>query len=71
MPWNKLFISAAISTINESAYQLRITWSWYSVYEYDETFLFHTLDAAKSKFLEIRSRGQLHLYDDSGKPLKI
>ena len=71
MPWNKMFISASIIKANQQAYLLKITWTWYNISNYEESFLFSTLEEAKKKFIEIRSNDRLSAVDSDGSPLKI
>lgn len=71
MPWNKMFVAATIKKANENAYQLTITWTWYNLMNYDESFLFSTMDEAKKKFIDIRSNDRLSAVDADGTPLKL
>lgn len=71
MPWSKMFVAATIKKANENAYQLTITWTWYNIMNYDESFLFSTMEEAKKKFIEIRSNDRLSAVDSDGTPLKL
>jgi hypothetical protein len=71
MPWNKMFVSAQITKANENAYQLKIIWTWYNITNYEESFLFSSLEEAKKKFIEIRSNDRLSAIDADGTPLKL
>jgi hypothetical protein len=39
--------------------------------EFEESWVFSTLDEAKSKFLEIRGYGRLTALDENGTPVKL
>lgn len=66
-----MFVAATIKKANENAYQLTITWTWYNLMNYDESFLFSTMDEAKKKFIDIRSNDRLSAVDADGTPLKL
>lgn len=66
-----MFVSAQITKANENAFQLKITWSWYGVANYEESFLFSSLEEAKKKFIEIRSNDRLSAIDADGTPIKL
>jgi hypothetical protein len=71
MPWSRIFQKGEIKKINENAFSLKITWSWYGLMEFEESWVFNTLDEAKSKFLEIRGYGRLTALDENGTPVKL
>ena len=66
MAWSKIFKGATIKKLNVQAYILKITYSYYWLYDFDEVFVFSTYEEARTKFALERSHNQLTLEEEDG-----
>ncbi len=67
MPLNKQFVSAKIVKKNDNAYVLEITYCWYYLMNYTETFVEGTMNEAKSRLLKERSHDHVVYIDIDGR----
>ena len=61
------FQASLIRQINDKTYQLVITYCYYYLYNYEETFIFDTLEKAKTKLLSERCNYKILFEDEQGK----
>jgi hypothetical protein len=62
-----MFKSAEIMQISDNIYRLEINYCWYFLMDYTETFVYDSLDKAKTKLLTERSNYRLKYIDSTGK----
>lgn len=55
MPLDRRYIKSTITQINENSYILTIVFSWYGVWNFEETYASSSIEEAKKKLIEIRS----------------
>lgn len=60
------FVSSTIKQINEKTYTLTITYCWYYMYNFDEVFIFDSLEKAKTKLLSERTGYRILFQDENG-----
>jgi len=56
MSW---FVNAKITKVNNTCYTLRVTTTWFFVWNVEDFFVFTTLAEAKEKLLTLRCKGNL------------
>ena len=66
MTLSRQFVGSVIRELNEKTYQLTITYCWYFLYNYDETYIFNTIEKAKTKLLTERSNYHIQFIDSTG-----
>lgn len=72
MTLDKRFISATISQLaNGQAWELRINYSYYGLYEYDEVHVYQSLDDAKNRLLIERTGGRIVVLDKDKRQVSI
>ena len=67
----KQFISAKIKGINSTSWKLRIFYSYYGVSNFDETFVYQSLNEAKTKLILERCHNQIQIIDDKDIEIKL
>jgi hypothetical protein len=55
MPLDKRYLKSTITQINENSYILTITFSWYGIWNFEETYPSSSIEEAKKKLIEVRS----------------
>lgn len=45
------YVGSSINQVNDSSFVLSITFSWYGIWEFVETYTFSTLEEAKKKLI--------------------
>ena len=55
------FINAIIEEIEENIFRMEVFYSWYNLYNYSDVYVFSSLEKAKDKLLEIRTRDRLSI----------
>ena len=58
MVLSKQYVKGEIKKINEKAYVLKVVWCWYYLINYEECFVFSTIEEAKDHFLKLRADGR-------------
>jgi hypothetical protein len=48
------FVKALINELKQGVWELRITYSYYSLYEFEERYICDSLEEAKNKLLSLR-----------------
>jgi hypothetical protein len=66
----KRFVKALINELKEGVWELRITYSYYSLFEFEERFICNSLEEAKNKLLTERCPDIL-VIDRNAKVLKL
>ena len=67
----KRFVRANITGVNNTAWVLKITYNYYGLYDYNETFVYETLEACKTKLILERCHNQIQILDAQGKTVEL
>ena len=67
----KRFLYASITGINQNAWVLKITYNFYGLYNYDETFTFGSIEEAKNKLILERCHNNIQILDAQGKTVSL
>lgn len=67
MVLSRQFISSTIEKINELSFKLTITYSWYGIWNFEEVFVYRTLEECKAKLIQVRVGHKLTFIDENGK----
>lgn len=72
MPLDRRFVRAEITEMtNAAAWKLVVRYSFYSLYEFVESFVYATQDACQRKLLAERTHGYLVIKGKDGQPIDI
>jgi hypothetical protein len=72
MPLDKRFVSSRITQLsNGQAWELRITYSYYGLYNYDITHVYASLEEAKNKLIIERTAGHVVILDKDRREVSI